>query len=283
MWSRSKYEYGASSPERKSASTLERSTWGNSVCGEKCTFWKSKIHHPVIPPRWCSSHPISFRVSPRYLLLWAQGDLKLSLMRKHTEQKKNVVSWWQLPGCFTPPPTTLWSWQTESVMRTTLPWIMYHGLQCSRSAAGILHGESDSNNFLFLTESNSSGTKCWRWVVPLHSHSFQSPKKRCVSVGSGGLFKRVGSRWDFTERFCEEKAFMSQLQGALAIWYGTSSHSELNFPTAGTSPWNQEPFSGTRHVLLQEPGCKFNLRAVFQSPKSPCSSYQLTSCWRVKA
>lgn len=48
-------------------------------------------------------------------------------------------------------------------------------------------------------------------------------------------------------------------------------------------PWNQEPFSGTRHVPLQEPGCKFSLRQFFQPPKSPCSSYLLTSCWKVKA
>lgn len=77
----------------------------------------------------------------------------------------------------------------------------------------------------------------------------------------------IGNRWDFTERFYEEKALMSQLLGALAIWFGASSHRELNFPTARTSPWNQEPFSGTRHIPPQELGCKFSLRAVFSVPK----------------
>lgn len=146
MWSRSKYVNRACSPERKGK------VYMRACVGKNVLFERQKSTTTVIPPRRCSSHPISFRVSLCHLLLWAQGDLKLSLMRKHMEQKKNVVSWWQLPGCFIPPPPTLWSWQTESVMRTTLPWIMCHGLQCSRSAAGILHGESDSNNFLFLTE-----------------------------------------------------------------------------------------------------------------------------------
>lgn len=56
------------------------------------------------------------------------------------------------------PLTTLHSWQTGGVMRTTLLWIMHRKVQCSHSTAGALHVQTDRTIFCLWQNSETYQT-----------------------------------------------------------------------------------------------------------------------------
>lgn len=96
-----------------------------------------------------------------------------------------TVSWISYPPPPGPTPLpTLWSWQTESVMRTTLPWIMYRRLQCSHSTAGALLAETDKtifclwqNSEMYQTAAKQNAGDDWLRCTPTTS-----------SLWRGGVF-----------------------------------------------------------------------------------------------